>query len=232
MLQLRPRNLLDGADLGWLKARHHFAVSADGNPAHGPLGSLVVWNDDEVAPGTGFGLHGHRDMEIITYVREGSVAHEDDAGNAGETRAGDVQVMSAGTGIRHAERNGGAGPLRIFQIWLRPRTPGGAPRWAQRTFPTVDRAGHLVALASGLPGDDGALPIDADARVLGATLLAGQSLSYAMGAGRHAYLAPSRGAVVVNGQRVGTGDGLAAFAESELAITALDDAEIVLVDAA
>ncbi len=159
------------------------------------------------------------------------MAHDDDAGNAGETRAGDVQVMSAGTGIRHAERNGGAGPLRIFQIWLRPRAPGGVPRWDKRSFPAADRAGRLVVLASGLPGDD-ALPIGADARVLGATLLAGQGVSYALGAGRHAYLAPSRGTVVVNGQRVGTGDGLAAANEPTLAITAAEDAEIVLVDAA
>lgn len=167
MLQLRSRGRLDGADLGWLKARHHFVVSAGGDPAHAPLGPLVVWNDDEIAPGAGFGLHGHRDMEIITYVREGVVAHQDDAGNSGHTRAGDVQAMSAGTGIRHSERNGGDKPLRLFQIWLRPRTPGGPPRWGAKAFPKAERAGALVPLASGMAGDDEALPINADARVLG-----------------------------------------------------------------
>ena len=170
MLQLRAREELDGGDFGWLKARHHFAVNSAGHPAHGPLGSLVVWNDDEIAPGTGFGLHPHVDMEIISYVREGAVTHRDNAGNSGTTEAGDVQVMSAGTGIRHAEHNAGTVPLKLFQIWLRPRHRGGTPRWDTRAFPQADRAGQLVALASGLPEDSGALPIRADARVLGATL--------------------------------------------------------------
>lgn len=229
MLQLRPRHLLDGADLGWLKARHHFAVSADGNPAHAPLGPLVVWNDDEIAPGTGFGRHGHRDMEIITYVREGVVAHDDDAGNVGETRAGDVQAMSAGTGIRHAERNGGDGPLRIFQIWLRPRAPGGIPRWGNRAFPKDERAGQLVPLASGFAGDGDALPINAAARVLGATLPAGRTVEHPLGPGRVAYLAPSRGTVLVNGRRVATGDGVAVVDEAALSVVAEEEAEFILV---
>ena len=231
MLTVRPRHQLDNADLGWLKARHHFNVTADGNKANKPLGALIVWNDDEVAPGEGFGRHGHRDMEIITYVREGTVSHDDDAGNAGETGAGDVQVMSAGTGIRHAERNGGDGPLRIFQIWLRPRAPGGAPRWGSRAFPKGARAGRLVPRARGMPGDDEALPIGADARVLGAPLLAGPTVEYPLGPGRHGYLAPSRGAVLVNGHRVDTGDGIAAESEAALSITAEEDAEFILVDA-
>src|SRR5689334_7077396 len=134
MLKLRPKDTLDTGDHGWLKARHHFAVAADGNSANGPLGALVVWNDDEIAPGTGFGRHPHTDMEIITYVRQGAVTHEDSAGNIGHTVAGDVQVMSAGRGITHSEHNRGAIPLKLFQIWLLPRQRGGTPR-GQSQFP-------------------------------------------------------------------------------------------------
>src|ERR1700761_9799133 len=111
MLQIRPSSTLDGGDFGWLRAKHHFVVTADGNPANAALGSLVVWNDDEIAPGTGFGLHGHSDMEIISYVRDGIVTHRDSIGNIGRTEAGDVQGISAGSGIRHSEYNRGAEPL-------------------------------------------------------------------------------------------------------------------------
>ena len=183
MLQLRTKETLDGGDRGWLKARHHFVVSADGNPANRPLGALLVWNDDEIAPGTGFGRHPHADMEIITYVRQGVVTHEDSSGNIGRTVAGDVQVMSAGTGITHSERNGGEVPLKLFQIWLLPRQRGGTPRWDNRKFPKVDRAGRLITLASGDPQDAEALQIRADARVLGATLLAGTTVTHPAGFG-------------------------------------------------
>jgi hypothetical protein len=232
MLQLRTKGTLDGGDHGWLRARHHFAVSADGNPANGPLGALVVWNDDEIAPGTGFGRHPHADMEIITYVRQGVVTHEDSAGNIGRTLAGDVQVMSAGTGITHSERNGGEVPLKLFQIWLLPRQRGGTPRWDNRQFPKADRAGRLIALASGDPQDAEALQIRADARVLGATLLAGTTVTHPLGRLRHSYLAPAQGVVLVNGQRVAVGDGIAIIDEPELNITAEEDAEFILVDAA
>jgi quercetin 2,3-dioxygenase len=124
MVQIRKATTLDGGDFGWLKARHHFKVTPEGNPANRPLGSLVVWNDDEIAPGRGFDLHGHADMEIITYVRRGTVTHRDSIGNVGLTRAGDVQAISAGTGIRHSEFNLGQEPLKLFQIWLRPRQTG------------------------------------------------------------------------------------------------------------
>ena len=232
MLQLRSKDTLDRADHGWLKARHHFVVSANGNPANGPLGALVVWNDDEIAPGTGFGHHTHVDMEIVTYVRQGVVTHEDSAGNVGRTVAGDVQVMSAGSGISHAEHNHGEDPLKLFQIWLRPNRRGGEPRWDSRRFPEADRAGRLIALASGNPRDSDALQIRADARVLGATLLAGTSVTRALDGFRHAYLAPAQGAVLVNGQRVAAGDGIAATDEDALTITAEEDAEFLLVAAA
>ena len=229
MLQARPSTTLDGADLGWLKAKHHFVVSPDGNPANRPLGALVVWNDDEIAPGTGFGLHGHADMEIISYVRDGVVTHRDSIGNIGRTEAGDVQAISAGTGIRHSEHNLGTGPLRLFQIWLRPRQNGGEPHWNTRRFPKQDRANQLVVLASGLPGDSDALPIRADARVLGATLLAGAQVRHELGALRYAYLAPARGAVAVNGIRLSVGDGIAALDEPRLTISAEEDSEVILV---
>jgi redox-sensitive bicupin YhaK (pirin superfamily) len=232
MLQLRTRETLDGGDYGWLKARHHFAVSNDGNPANRPLGALVVWNDDEIAPDTGFGHHPHADMEIITYVREGVVTHEDSAGNVGRTVAGNVQVISAGTGISHSERNLGEAPLKLFQIWLLPRQRGGTPRWDNRRFPKADRAGQLFTLASGDPQEAKALQIRADARVLGATLLAGTTITHAVGRFRHSYLAPAQGVVLVNGQRVAVGDGIAVIDEPELNITAEEDAEFILVDAA
>ena len=232
MLQLRTNETLDHGDRGWLKARHHFVVSADGNPENGPLGALVVWNDDEIAPGTGFGRHTHADMEIVTYVRQGEVTHEDSAGNIGRTVAGDVQVMSAGTGISHSEYNRGDDSLKLFQIWLQPRQRGGAPRWASRKFPKADRAGRLITLASGDPTDADALQIRADARIMGATLLAGTSLTHAPDRFRHAYLAPTQGVIFVNGQRVAVGDGIAAVDETDLFIAAAEDAEFVLVNAA
>jgi len=233
MLQLRSRETLDHGDLGWLKARHHFVVSADGNKANGALGALVVWNDDEIAPGTGFGRHSHADMEIVTYVRQGSVTHEDSTGNVGRTVAGDVQVMSAGTGISHSEHNRDEDPLKLFQIWLRPRHRGGAPRWDSRKFPKADRAGRLIELASGDPKNADTLLIRADARVLGATLLAGTTLTHVPSTHfRHSYLVPTQGAILVNGQRVAVGDGIAAIDEPELTITAEENAEFILVDAA
>ena len=233
MLQLRSKEALDHGDRGWLKARHHVIVSVDGNPANRPLGALIVWNDDEIAPGTGFGRHSHADMEIVTYVRQGAVTHEDNTGNVGRTVAGDVQVMSAGTGISHSERNRDEAPLKLFQIWLLPRQRGGTPRWDSRKFPKADRAGRLIELASGDPKNAETLMIRADARVLGATLLAGTTLTHAASARfRHSYLAPAQGVILVNGQRVAVGDGIAAIDESELTITAEEDAEFILVDAA
>ena len=231
MLQLRRKETLDHRDRGWLKARHHFVVSTKGNLVNAPLGALVVWNDDEIAPGTGFGLHTHADMEIVTYVRQGVVTHEDNTGNVGRTVAGDVQVMSAGRGISHSEHNYGEDPLKLFQIWLLPRRRGGRPRWDSRKFPKADRAGRPVTLASGDPQDAEALRIRADARVMGATVLAGMTVTQALDRFRHAYLAPAQGVILVNGQRVAVGDGIAAVDEPVLTITAEEDAEVILVSA-
>lgn len=229
MLQTRLSSTLDGGDFGWLKTKHHFAVSADGNPANRPFGALVVWNDDEIAPGAGFDLHRHANMEIISYVRDGTITHRDSIGNIGLTEAGDVQAISAGTGIEHSEFNLGTEPLRLFQIWLRPRTSGGKPFWSTRRFPRTDRANRFVTLASGLSDDSKAIPIRANAKVLGATILAGAQVQYELGAFRYAYLAPARGTVVVNGCRVALGDGIVVLDENSLTIATEDKAEVILV---
>ena len=231
MIEHRPVAELGGGDLGWLKALHHFHIGNHGNPAHKALGNLYVWNDDELAPGTGFPPHPHRDVEIITYVREGYVSHRDSLGNEGRTEAGDVQVMSAGTGIEHGEAGAPDQWTKIFQVWLHPRARGGEPRWGTRPFPKGDRAGRLVVLASGFAEDTGALIIRADARVLGATLAAGQCLAYDMAPGRKAYLVATSGRVSLNGVLLGERDGAAAREERTLRIAALADTEIVLVDA-
>jgi redox-sensitive bicupin YhaK (pirin superfamily) len=232
MIEKRPFAALGGADHGWLKARHHFSFAEYYDPKRMGWGALRVWNDDEIAPRSGFPPHPHADMEIITYVRQGAISHQDSLGNQGRTEAGDVQVMSAGSGIRHAEYNLEPESTRIFQIWIQPTQRGGEPSWGARPFPKADRAGRFVTLASGLAEDDDALPIRTDARVAGATLKAGEETEYALGAGRHAYLVPAVGAVEVNGVRLDARDGAAATDEPILRIKALEDAEVVLVDAA
>ncbi|HEX3699489.1 MAG TPA: pirin family protein [Phenylobacterium sp.] len=232
MIERRPFAGLGGADHGWLKAKHHFSFANYHDPGRMGWGSLRVWNDDEIAPNSGFPPHPHADMEIITYVREGAITHKDSMGNQGRTSAGDVQVMSAGTGVRHAEYNLEGDATRIFQIWIEPDTAGGPPAWGAKPFPKGDRAGRFVPLASGFKEDVEALPIRTDARVLGATIKAGDTVAYDTGPGRRLYLVPAAGAVEVNGYKVQTGDGLAAENEPLLTVTALEDAEVVLVDAA
>jgi len=232
MIERRPFESLGGANHGWLDAKHHFSFAdyQDADRVH--WGSLRVWNDDTIAPHTGFPPHPHADMEIITYVREGAITHEDSLGNKGRTEAGDVQVMSAGTGVRHSEYNLENDATRIFQIWIIPNRRGEAPAWGAKPFPRGDRSGRFVALASGFADDADALPIRTDARVLGATLRAGETADYPLGAGRHAYLVPSKGAVEVNGVVLQARDGAAIREEDVLRITAIEDAELVLVDAA
>ena len=171
-------------------------------------------------------------MEIITYVREGAITHQDNLGNQGRTVAGDVQVMSAGSGIRHSEYNLEPEATRIFQIWIFPDQRGGQPSWGTRPFPKEDRSGKFVTLASGLPGDDEALPIRAPARVVGATLKAGESAEYHFAdASRHGYLVPAKGRVEVNGVELQARDGAAIQGETVIRVTASEDAELVLVDA-
>jgi redox-sensitive bicupin YhaK (pirin superfamily) len=232
MIERRPFAALGGADHGWLKAKHHFSFAGYYDPERLGHGSLRVWNDDEIAPNTGFPPHPHADMEIITYVRQGAITHEDSVGHKGHTEAGDVQVMSAGSGIRHAEYNREPMPTRIFQIWIEPEKQGGEPSWGAKPFPKADRSGRFVPLASGFAGDEDALPIRAEARVLGATLQAGDSAEYRLSPDRHAYLVPAVGSVDVNGVHIDTRDGAAIANETVLKVKALEDAEVVLVDAA
>ena len=194
-------------------------------------GSLRVWNDDEIAPNTGFPPHPHANMGIITYVREGAVTHKDSLGNQGRTEAGDVQVMSAGTGIRHAEYNLEQQPTRLFQIWITPSSAGGSPAWGSQPFPKADRSGRLVTLASGFDSDHDALGIRARARVLGATLKRGETVEYKLAERRHGYLVPAFGAVEVNGVRIDARDGAAIKDVADVRITAIEDSELVMVDA-
>jgi len=232
MIELRPFKSLGAADHGWLNARHHFSFADYYDPKRMNHGSLRVWNDDEIAPNSGFPPHPHANMEIITFVREGAITHQDSLGNKGRTEAGDVQVMSAGSGIRHAEYNLEPVTTRIFQIWIEPTQDGGQPCWGAKPFPKDDRSGKFVTLASGIKGDADVLPIRADARVVAATVKAGESISYALGANRNAYLVPATGAIEVNGVRADARDGVAIRDEADLTITALADSELVLVDAA
>jgi len=230
MIERRAFDRLGGGDHGWLNTRHHFSFADYRDPKRMDWGALRVWNDDEIAPQTGFPPHPHADMEIITYVRQGAITHQDSLGNKGRTKAGDVQVMSAGTGIRHSEYNLEDEPTAIFQLWIIPTRRGGDPGWDTRPFPQGEGAGHFVTLASGIDGDADALPIRADARVLGATLKGGETAEYRLAAGRRAYLVPAKGAVEVNGVRIEARDGAAIENERVLTLAALEDAEIVLVD--
>lgn len=228
MIDLRPFDRLGRFQNEWLNAHYHFSFSDYHDPQRMGLRTLRVWNDDTIRAGTGFPPHSHRDMEIITYVRKGAITHEDSLGHRGRTEAGDVQVMSAGTGITHAEFNADDEDCLLFQIWILPDQRGHEPRWETRRFP--ERGGKLEILASGRPGDD-ALLIHQDAAILGASLAKGQTVRHALG-GRGGYLVVAKGRVRVNGVEMGERMGAAIEDESELAIEALDDAEIVLADVA
>ncbi|MEL6210729.1 MAG: pirin family protein [Pseudomonadota bacterium] len=213
----------------WLDAHYHFSFSHYHDPARMGEGKLRVWNDDTIQPGEGFPPHGHQSMEIITYVRKGAITHEDSMGNRGRTEAGDVQVMSAGDGIRHAEWNEESDTTQIFQLWIEPRAPGGAARWGAKAFPKADRSNEWAVLASGL-GDDGALEINQDARVLGATLTAGSNLSYTVPEGRHGYFVLATGAAQIGSDTLRARDGAAVSGGTTLELVGTEDAEIVFVD--
>jgi quercetin 2,3-dioxygenase len=228
-VEIRPFATLGAANHGWLDAHHHFSFADYHDPDRMGWGAIRVWNDDIIAPQSGFPPHPHADMEIITYVRTGAITHKDSLGNEGRTKAGDVQVMSAGSGIRHAEYNLENEPTTIFQIWIIPKRRGGSPSWGTKPFPKGDRSGSWQILASGFAEDSDALPIRTDARVLGATLKAGETLTHEVSSGRHAYLVSATGAIEVEGQRANARDG-AAIGEGPITITAIEDSEIVLVD--
>jgi quercetin 2,3-dioxygenase len=230
MIDIRPFATLGHANHGWLDARHHFSFANYHDPQRIGWGAIRVWNDDRIAARSGFPPHPHRDMEIITYVRSGAITHQDSMGNKGRTGAGDVQVMSAGTGVTHAEYNLEDEDTTLFQIWVQTDRPSAPPSWGMMPFPKQAREGSFQTLASGA-ADDGALTINADAKVLGATLAAGTSLTYRPDPARHLYLVPSA-AVRINGVEAAARDGVAITGESEVRIEAISDAELVLVDAA
>ncbi|HEY0313488.1 MAG TPA: pirin family protein [Allosphingosinicella sp.] len=230
MIDIRPFASLGHANHGWLNARHHFSFANYHEPARMGWGALRVWNDDEIGPRSGFPPHPHNDMEIVTYVRQGAITHQDSLGNKGRTGAGDVQVMSAGTGVRHAEYNLEDETTTLFQIWIETDKKGAEPSWGAREFPKGARAGSFVTLASGFEADEDALKINAAARILGATLKEGETAELTLDPARHTYLVALGAAVEVNGRRAEPRDGVAITGEAALTIRALGDAEIVLVD--
>lgn len=233
MIERRPFSSLGYANHGWLQARHHFSFASYSDPDRDHWGALRVWNDDTIQAHSGFPPHPHAHMEIITYVREGAITHQDNLGNQGKTLAGDVQVMSAGTGIRHSEFNLEPGDTSIFQIWIVPDRPGGPPAWGTKPFPKGDLRGRFIALASGLANDTEALPIRANARVAGATLHSGETVEYHFAdASRLGYLVASRGRVTVNGIALDARDGAAISGVLSISVTAEEEAELVLVDVA
>ena len=229
MIDIRKFESLGHANHGWLDARHHFSFANYYDPNRMGWGRIRVWNDDKIAAKSGFPPHPHRDMEIVTYVRTGAITHQDSMGNKGRTAAGDVQVMSAGTGVTHAEYNLEDEDTTLFQIWIETDKPNAQPGWGAMPFPKESREGQFQLLASG-NGDDGVLQINADARILGATLKAGETLEYAADPSRHLYLVPSA-KVDVNGTAADKRDGVAITGESTITVKAEEDAELVLVDA-
>jgi redox-sensitive bicupin YhaK (pirin superfamily) len=229
MIDVRKFETLGHADHGWLDARHHFSFASYHEPARMGWGAIRVWNDDKIAPKTGFPPHPHRDMEIVTYVRTGAITHQDSLGNKGRTGAGDVQVMSAGRGVTHAEYNLEDEATTLFQIWIETDKPAAEPAWGAMPFPKDSRDGAFQLLASGDPGDE-VLTINANARILGASVKGGRSIAIDADPQRHLYLVPS-GRVKVNGVEAGPRDGVAITGEERVEIEAVDDSELVLVDA-
>ncbi|MEK9671186.1 MAG: pirin family protein [Rhodospirillaceae bacterium] len=234
MIDITPLGGLGRLDNDWLAARYHFSFAGYRNPDRRGLGPLLVWNDDTIQPGTGFDPHGHRDMEIITYVRKGAITHSDNLGNEGRTAAGDVQVMSAGTGIVHAEYNREDTETTLFQIWIEPDRAGHAPRWETRAFPKtpLDDGAALPVLASGRDAHAGndALLIHQDAAVLGGLLAPGATVMLDLSGGRKAYVVVARGKAEINGRPAPERSGAMVRDVDSLIIVAEDETEIVVVD--
>ncbi len=225
-----PYTSLGHADHGWLDARHHFSFASYYNPARMGFGTLRVVNDDKVAAGRGFGTHPHDNMEIITYVRQGAITHKDSMGNVGRTGAGDVQVMSAGTGVAHSEHNLENEDTRLYQIWIEPNQQGVKPRWEAREFPKEPVTNALSVLVSGEAqhAGCGALRIHADATIYGGKLKAGKTVTQTITHG--AYVLASIGEFVVNGVTMKQGDGAEITGTNTVTITANTDAEILVID--
>jgi redox-sensitive bicupin YhaK (pirin superfamily) len=218
------------ADFGWLDSHHSFSFGQYYDPSHMGFGALRVINDDRVAGGGGFDTHGHKDMEILSYVLEGGLAHRDSLGSGSVIRPGDVQLMSAGTGVRHSEFNASEhDPVHFLQIWIIPDKQGLQPSYAEQHFPEAERRNRLRLIASS-DGRDGSLKIRQDAAVHASVLEAGASLSHVLKPGRRYWLQVAAGALAVNGHALVEGDGLALVKEETLAITARTQSEFLLFD--
>jgi redox-sensitive bicupin YhaK (pirin superfamily) len=237
MITLRRSAQRGHADHGWLQSFHSFSFAGYFDPAHMGVGNLRVINEDRIAPGTGFGTHGHRDMEIVSYVLDGALAHQDSMGNgtpggehAGVIRPGDVQRMSAGTGVRHSEFNHSAtGQTHFLQIWILPDETGIAPGYEQKHFAPEAKRGRLVLVASP-DGADGSVTIHANARLRAGLLDGNEAASLALDPARLTYVHLVRGALTVNGQRLEGGDALTLAGEELLALSPGQDAEVLVFD--
>lgn len=232
MITRRPANARGLADHGWLQSRHTFSFGDYYDPAHVGFRNLRVINEDRVAAGQGFGTHGHRDMEIISYVLDGELAHKDSMGTGSVIRPGDVQRMSAGTGVRHSEMNPSSErPAHFFQIWLLPEKAGIPPGYEQKRFEVADKRGRLRLVAA-RDGRDGAITVHADAELYAGLLAAGEHARLDLKPGRHAWIQVARGTVSANGLTLEAGDGAAVSDETALDVTASTDAEVLVFDLA
>ena len=231
MITVRHANERGTANFGWLDSRHTFSFGEYYDPARMGYGPLRVINEDRVSPGQGFGTHGHKDMEIISYVLEGALEHKDSIGTGSVIRPGDVQVMSAGTGIRHSEFNHSkTEPVHFLQIWVMPARQNIAPRYEQKTFPDADKRGHLRLIGSS-DGRDGSVVIHQDVALFAALLNTGEKVTHALATGRKGWVQVIRGAVALNGHDLVAGDGAAAASEPQLSATAnADNTEILVFD--
>jgi quercetin 2,3-dioxygenase len=232
MIRFRDRGTRGETRTGWLDSRHSFSFGDYHDPAHMGFRSLRVINEDRVIPGAGFPAHGHRDMEILTYVLEGSLEHKDSIGNGAIIRPGELQRMSAGTGITHSEFNPSrTEPVRFLQIWVVPSARGLPPSYEQKEFRLSEHRGHLVNVAAP-DGAAGALTLHQDTRLFAAQMPAGAHVEHELAPGRGAWLQVVRGIVALNGTELRESDGAAVEAEAALAVTAGTDAEILLFDLA
>ena len=230
MMTLRRAGDRGHANHGWLDSYHTFSFGRYYDPKHLGFSNLRVINDDTVAPGGGFATHGHTDMEIISYVLSGALEHKDSMGNGSVIRPGDVQRMSAGTGVTHSEYNHSATePVHFLQIWLEPNRLGVAPEYDQIHFSAEQRSGRLVLLASP-DGRDGSIATHQDALLYGTLLAEGESVAHPVTAGRRAYVHMARGRGQVNGQELAAGDGLAIERSDELHLQGVDQAEVLVFD--
>jgi redox-sensitive bicupin YhaK (pirin superfamily) len=232
MMTVRRADDRGHADHGWLNSRHTFSFADYMDPKHMGFRSLRVINDDRVSPGRGFGTHPHRDMEILSYVLEGSLEHKDSMGTGSVIRPGDVQRMSAGTGVMHSEFNGSkTEPVHFLQIWLQPSQRGIAPGYEQKNFSGDDKRGRLRLVASP-EGRDGSVTVHADARVYAGTFDEGERAELSIPAGRHVWVHVARGRVKVNGQELGEGDGAAISDEKTVALEGIAGSEALVFDLA